>query len=718
MAGDLVTRWKLVDQASASIKQAGKNFKKSFTGIRADSKKASKGLQEDRVKETRATQKASTTVTKYGAAFASLATAGTVIAAGRTVLDFATASDQARISMLGLMQIAKTRGQDLATVEEAAKSLVGEGIAPLTDITTGLKNLMVAGLGIDQAKTAMRSFMDIAALGKSPTIDMATAVVNLSQAFKTGSAELGDMSGLTKNWVPIAAQGAKEMRRLGISTEGMSEEMLLAQERYHGLMVEAKLSAGGLEIMQQGVIGATNEMKAAWQEFKEVTGEIVAPETEKTIRGWSSFLSGWRKVTQKEIAAAFTWRGINVTAFGLQMQQRFAASKAGDRMAETNAEIEKVTQKLYQTTNAYVRYGLRDEIEALREQEDVWAQVKTGALSYAEAEERVAAMAERLAEERLPFQERKAKEEAEARTEQFRVEAGERETLVARIATHEEQVVAAVDKLRKKKHKEEIDRLAERQFALEQYGALAETMAGLDAEIARDLGAAQSRASREFEKTVDNLKPPALDDFEHTVSLSDRMFFNMVKTAEAAKEVAQAGIASGIDASSQAIAQFALGMREGEKIGTVLIGVWKDVTAQIAAAIIKQQILNLLSAMTGGATGPLGFLFSKGGMVPGYADGGVVYAANGFAPRGTDTVPAMLTPGEGVLTRSAVAGIGGPRAIDALNATNGRAGLGSVNINIGGGTFVGPGGAREFAANLHAELLDLIRTNDYEGLAV
>lgn len=718
MAGDLVTRWKLVDQASASIKQAGKNFKKSFTGIRADSKKASKGLQEDRVKETRATQKASTTVTKYGAAFASLATAGTVIAAGRTVLDFATASDQARISMLGLMQIAKTRGQDLATVEEAAKSLVGEGIAPLTDITTGLKNLMVAGLGIDQAKTAMRSFMDIAALGKSPTIDMATAVVNLSQAFKTGSAELGDMSGLTKNWVPIAAQGAKEMRRLGISTEGMSEEMLLAQERYHGLMVEAKLSAGGLEIMQQGVIGATNEMKAAWQEFKEVTGEIVAPETEKTIRGWSSFLSGWRKVTQKEIAAAFTWRGINVTAFGLQMQQRFAASKAGDRMAETNAEIEKVTQKLFRTTNAYVRYGLRDEIEALREQEDVWAQVKTGALSYAEAEERVAAMAERLAEERLPFQERKAKEEAEARTEQFRVEAGERETLVARIATHEEQVVAAVDKLRKKKHKEEIDRLAERQFALEQYGALAETMAGLDAEIARDLGAAQSRASREFEKTVDNLKPPALDDFEHTVSLSDRMFFNMVKTAEAAKEVAQAGIASGIDASSQAIAQFALGMREGEKIGTVLIGVWKDVTAQIAAAIIKQQILNLLSAMTGGATGPLGFLFSKGGMVPGYADGGVVYAANGFAPRGTDTVPAMLTPGEGVLTRSAVAGIGGPRAIDALNATNGRAGLGSVNINIGGGTFVGPGGAREFAANLHAELLDLIRTNDYEGLAV
>lgn len=34
-----------------------------------------------------------------------------------------------------------------------------------------------------------------------------------------------------------------------------------------------------------------------------------------------------------------------------------------------------------------------------------------------------------------------------------------------------------------------------------------------------------------------------------------------------------------------------------------------------------------------------------------FANGGVVYAANGFKPRGTDTVPAMLTPGEMVLNR-------------------------------------------------------------------
>ena len=52
---------------------------------------------------------------------------------------------------------------------------------------------------------------------------------------------------------------------------------------------------------------------------------------------------------------------------------------------------------------------------------------------------------------------------------------------------------------------------------------------------------------------------------------------------------------------------------------------------------------------------------SRGGLVKGFAAGGLVssgllYASRGaFTPRGTDTVPAMLTPGEGVLDRDLTA---------------------------------------------------------------
>jgi len=54
----------------------------------------------------------------------------------------------------------------------------------------------------------------------------------------------------------------------------------------------------------------------------------------------------------------------------------------------------------------------------------------------------------------------------------------------------------------------------------------------------------------------------------------------------------------------------------------------------------------------------------------GLAEGGLVYAAGGFSSRGTDTVPAMLTPGELVLNKAQQKAIAG--------------GMGGVTINING----------------------------------
>jgi hypothetical protein len=60
-----------------------------------------------------------------------------------------------------------------------------------------------------------------------------------------------------------------------------------------------------------------------------------------------------------------------------------------------------------------------------------------------------------------------------------------------------------------------------------------------------------------------------------------------------------------------------------------------------------------------------------GGSAPGAGDyglgsGGIVYARDGWMPRGIDTVRAMLAPGEGVLTREATAFVG-PDFVNNLN---------------------------------------------------
>jgi hypothetical protein len=68
-----------------------------------------------------------------------------------------------------------------------------------------------------------------------------------------------------------------------------------------------------------------------------------------------------------------------------------------------------------------------------------------------------------------------------------------------------------------------------------------------------------------------------------------------------------------------------------------------------------------------------------------YAQGGVVYAAGGWPKaKGTDTVPAMLTPGEGVLSRRGMATLG------ALNQgrTGGSGGGVSVTVDLRGATVL------------------------------
>lgn len=92
--------------------------------------------------------------------------------------------------------------------------------------------------------------------------------------------------------------------------------------------------------------------------------------------------------------------------------------------------------------------------------------------------------------------------------------------------------------------------------------------------------------------------------------------------------------------------------------------------------------------------------FANGGIVNGYANGGLVYAANGFLARGKDTVPAMLSPGEMVLNKSQQSTL-----FDLLSGRSQMQSAGGPVININVGTMVASRGEqREFARKIQ-ELL-------------
>lgn len=166
-------------------------------------------------------------------------------------------------------------------------------------------------------------------------------------------------------------------------------------------------------------------------------------------------------------------------------------------------------------------------------------------------------------------------------------------------------------------------------------------------------------------------------------------------------------LAQGVHGVASGIADVVLGMESWRDLGASLLDLFKQIVAQLLTAVATQALINAILPGSGVAGG---LFFARGGVVP-------QYLAPGGLARGTDTVPAMLTPGEGVLTREATQRLGGARGIAALNRGGEGAGRGDVALHLSVGTLVGSNGMRELASMLHPELSYLIRHRDRESLA-
>lgn len=117
---------------------------------------------------------------------------------------------------------------------------------------------------------------------------------------------------------------------------------------------------------------------------------------------------------------------------------------------------------------------------------------------------------------------------------------------------------------------------------------------------------------------------------------------------------------------------------------------------KMAEMNVQTAILNIQQAHIAGQIqnpNQLGPSPPAAGGVPGMASGGVVYANQGmFVPRGTDTVPAMLTPGEFVVNRSAVQRGNNLQILRTMNGTRGYSQGGRVRYYQHGDVVDGGGG--------------------------
>lgn len=115
---------------------------------------------------------------------------------------------------------------------------------------------------------------------------------------------------------------------------------------------------------------------------------------------------------------------------------------------------------------------------------------------------------------------------------------------------------------------------------------------------------------------------------------------------------------------------------------------------------------NVSSSLGMGINVPL-IAFADGGMVPGFSRGGFI---PGYAP-GRDTVPAMLSKGEGILTPEAVRALGGPSFVHAANRRFAGHRAAGKNVGVTHCEGFAKGGILHFAAG------GTVTAQDMEGLA-
>lgn len=202
-------------------------------------------------------------------------------------------------AMSGLSAIARAYGQDQAEVERAIQSLTQNGLLPLTSAAAGLRNLLAAGLGLDQAVELMQVFMDRAAVGRAESISFAQAVENLTQAFKTESSELGDLSGMTENFSQIIEIGAQA---LGKKVDKLTDAER-AQAKYLGVLQLSQPYLGAAATVVSDLEEKQARQTTTVRELAAAIGEALSPAVEE-----------YTDVTTRAVAALRDWVQANEDA--------------------------------------------------------------------------------------------------------------------------------------------------------------------------------------------------------------------------------------------------------------------------------------------------------------------------------------------------------------------------------------------------------------------
>lgn len=143
-------------------------------------------------------------------------------------------------ALTGLSSVARAFGQDVEAANQAAMDLTADGLMPLSDAATGLKNLMAARFSLPEAITLMNRFKDSAAFGRQGSLEFGQAVRTATEGIKNGNSILVDNAGVTKNLSVILEEAGYSAQDVMRATTDAGVRMAL----FNGIIKETKPQLG------------------------------------------------------------------------------------------------------------------------------------------------------------------------------------------------------------------------------------------------------------------------------------------------------------------------------------------------------------------------------------------------------------------------------------------------------------------------------------------
>lgn len=203
-------------------------------------------------------------LTRLAASFLSLRAVTSVLG------DSVDAANKYQASMLGLESVSSAFIGDTQGAMQAAKELSSDGLLPLSDAATGLKNLLAAGYGLEEATALMNAFKDSAAFGRQSSLGFGEAIRSATEGVKNGNSILVDNAGVTKNLSVILKEAGYSAQDLQRASTDVGVRMAIL----NGIIKETAAQTGDAAKLTETAAGADARLSFATDQLKVRIGGL------------------------------------------------------------------------------------------------------------------------------------------------------------------------------------------------------------------------------------------------------------------------------------------------------------------------------------------------------------------------------------------------------------------------------------------------------------